>query len=322
MADAKRNTPQSWLLYATHVQFMDAASLRWRAEWGGEDGVETLNGPTVGAGELRSSLSVLPMFRDLQVVRLTHAEEAEDEVLEELARYLAKPSPTTALLVECCEDLSSKKVRKAWAGLRDAFPASKDCSAKSVRAYLGERARAEGFRLSPPAVEALEEWANKDLSLLPGAVELLFLYRAAEKVVEEEDVESLLGAGGTPKLWALQDAFLLGDRAAFLTALAGLERDPEQAPLAFVGMASKQMRHLLALHGLTARGLSRREIDPKQIDSKLFPFQLNGLWTAYPKWPEARVRRALGALYDLDLALKGDPGPAWGQVERRLLALF
>ena len=132
MAETKRSTPQTWLLYATHAQFLDAASRRWRADWGGEDGVETLNGPIVGAGELRSSMSVLPMFRDLQVVRVTHAEEAEDEVLEELTRYLAKPSPTTALLVECCEDLSSKKIRKIWAGLRDAFPASKDCSAKSV----------------------------------------------------------------------------------------------------------------------------------------------------------------------------------------------
>jgi DNA polymerase III delta subunit len=322
MAETKRTTPQRWLLYASHAQFLAGASQRWCAEWGGGDGVETLHGTTVSLGELRSALSVLPMFRDLQVVRLTHAEEAEDEVTDEVARWLAKPSPTTALLVECCEDLSAKRVSKRWANFRDTFPASRDCSAKSVRAYVGERARAEGFRVSPPALEALEEWANRDLSLLPGAVDLLFLYRAVEKVVEEEDVESLLGAGGTPKLWTLQDALLTGDRVAFLDVLAGLERDPDQAPLAFVGMLSKQMRHLLALHGLTARGLSRREIDPKQVDSKLLPFQLGNLFGALPKWPEARVRKTLGVLYELDLAIKGDPGSPWGQVERRLLALF
>lgn len=317
---ADRKTPQRWLLFASHAQFFEGRSRRWCEEWGGEEGAETLNGPTVSAGEMRSALSILPMFRDLQVVRLAHAEEAADEALEELAAWLEKPSPTTALLVECAEDLS-KRPKKLWAALLEAIDA-KDCGAKSARTYVSERARAEGFRVSPGAMEALEEWANKDLSLLPGAVELLFLYRAQEKAVQEEDVGSLLGAGGTPKLWTLQDAFFGRDRRAFAEALAGLESDPEAAPLAFVGMVAKQLRHLLALHGFTAQGLSRREVQPKQLDSRMQPFQLEKLWRALPDWPEPAVRRALGALYDLDLALKGDPGPPWGQVERRLLALI
>lgn len=321
MSDPKRNTPQRWLLFATHVQFMDSASRRWCTEWGGEDGVETLHGTTATAAELRSALSILPMFRDLQVVRLTHAEEADDEVLGELLRWVGKPSPTTALLVECCEDLSGKRLRKLWESILGALD-SLDCSAKSVRTFVAQKARAEGFQVDAGAIEALEEWANRDLSLLPGAVELLFLYRTAEKTVREADVESLLGTGGTPKMWALTDALLKNDRVAFLTVLAGLETDPEQAPLAFVGMAAKQVRYLLALHGLTAQGLSRREIQPKQIDPKIAPFQVNNLFTALPHWPETKVRRAIGCLYDLDLALKGDPGTGWGRVERHLLPLF
>lgn len=321
MSDPKKTTPQRLLLFATHVQFLDSASRRWCGEWGGEDGVETLHGTTATAGELRSALSILPMFRDIQVVRITHAEEAADEVLEELIRWLAKPAPTTALLVECCEDLSSKRIRKVWETIKGLVD-SRDCSAKSLRTFVTQRAKADGFQVEPAALEALEEWANKDLSLLPGAIDLLFLYRAAEKSVREADVESLLGTGGTPKMWALTDALLKNDREAFITTLAGLENDPEQAPLAFVGMAAKQVRHMLTLHGLMAQGLSRREIQPKQVDSKMLPFQMNNLLSALPAWPEPKVRRAIGCLYDLDLALKGDPGTAWGRVERHLLPLF
>jgi DNA polymerase III delta subunit len=87
-------------------------------------------------------------------------------------------------------------------------------------------------------------------------------------------------------------------------------------------MVAKQLRHLLALHGLKVQGLSRREVQPKQLDPRMAPFQLEKLWRALPEWPEPAVRQGLAALYDLDLALKGDPGPPWGQVERRLLGLI
>ncbi len=317
-APVRDKPPRTWLLHATHVQFLEGASRDWCHAWGGEDGVETLQGTTATSAEFLSAVTILPMFRDLQVVRLSHAEGASDELEETLRAYVEKPSPSTALLVEYVGDLA-KRPPKLWAGLLEKVDA-RDCTARSARTYIQERARAEGFKVEASAIAALEEWANKDLALLPGAMELLLLYRAQEKMVQEEDVESLLGTGGTPKLWTLQDALFQRDRKAFLKTLAGLEADPEQAPLAFVGMVARQLRLLLVVHSLLAQGLSRREIAPKQLDPRLQPFQLTALLAVLPGWPETRVREAFDALYRLDLALKGDPGEPWAIVERHLLA--
>ncbi len=317
---AKERLPQNWMLFGTHVRFLEAARDAWIALWGGEDGAEIVHAPEVPAGALLSALNTFPMFRARQVVRLVHAEEASPETLAALSGYLANPSGSTALLIECAMDLS-KRPPSCWAKIMERVK-SKDCTVRSAASFIKQRATVEGFEVEPQAVAALEEWANRDFSLLPGALDLLFLYRAREKHVREEDVESMLGAGGTPKLWALQDFLLKRERSLFLKTLAEIELDPEQAPLAFVGMISKQMRFLLHLRGLMAAGARRSEINPQQLDKYLKPFQLNQLFSALSFWPEADIRAAFDRLYNLDLALKGDPGEPWALVERHLMPCF
>lgn len=316
MAGEKR-LPQNWLIYGTHVRFLDASRDAWIASWGAGGGTEIIHGPEATPALLSSALNTFPMFSECQAIRLVHAEEASPEALEALSIYLGNPSGSTALLIECSLDLSKKAIPKAWEQIK-ANVKSKDCTVKNAASFVRQMAALAGFEVEPRAIAALEEWANGDLSLLPGALDLLFLYRAVEKRVREEDVESLLGAGGTPRLWDLQDALLQKDAASFLKTVAEIEGDPEQAPLAFVGMVSKQMRLLLHLRGLLAAGAQRHEINPRQLDKNLYPFQLNKLFDALPLWPEAHIRATFDNLYNLDLALKGDPGEPWERVERHL----
>ncbi len=314
----KEKLPRNYLIYGSHVRFLEAARDEWIAAWGSGGGVETIHGPGVSPASLSSALNTFPMFSECQVARLVHAEEAGPEALEALSAYLDNPSATTALLIECVMDLSQKRIPAVWEGIKGKVK-SKDCTVKHAAAYVRQAAALAGFNVEPGALEALEEWANGDLSLLPGALDMLFLYRAAEKRVREEDVENLLGAGGTPKMWALQDALLKKDRALFMKTLADIEADPEQAPLAFVGMVAKQMRLLLQLRGVMASGAKRSDITPGQIERNMRSFLLNKLFELLPLWPEASIRSAFENLYSLDLALKGDPGEPWALVERHLM---
>jgi DNA polymerase III delta subunit len=316
MAGEKR-LPQNWLIYGTHVRFLGASRDAWIASWSAGGGAEIIHGTEATPASLSSALNTFPMFSECQAMRLVHAEEASPETLEALSNYLSNPSSSTALLIECAMDLSKTKIPAAWEEIKKLVK-SKDCTVKNAPAFVRQMAASANFEVEPRAIAALEEWANGDLSLLPGALDLLFLYRAAEKRVREEDVESLLGAGGTPRLWDLQDALLQKDAASFLKTVAEIEGDPEQAPLAFVGMVSKQMRFLLHLRGLLAAGAQRHEINPRQLDKNLYPFQLKKLFDALPLWPEAHIRQAFDDLYNLDLALKGDPGEPWERVERHL----
>ncbi len=314
----KEKLPQNYLIYGSHVRFLDGAREEWTAAWNSGGGVEIIHGPDSSPASLSSALNTFPMFSERQVARLVHAEEASPEMMEALSAYLDNPSGTTALLVECVLDLSAKRIPSVWEEIKGKIR-SRDCGVKNAGAFARQAAATAGFEIEPGAAGALEEWANGDLSLLPGALDLLFLYRAGEKRVREQDVENLLGAGGTPKMWTLQDALLKKDRALFVKTLAEIEADPEQAPLAFVGMVAKQMRQLLQLRGIMARGARRSEINPGQIDKNMRPFQLNKLFESLPLWPEADIRAGFENLYSLDLALKGDPGEPWGLVERHLM---
>jgi DNA polymerase III delta subunit len=262
----------------------------------------------------------LPMWTQTHLVRLKQAEGASQELLQELLQYLERPSESTALLVEYAGDLGTKGAPSAWKAVLEKIEA-RDCGPRGARAYVTGRARAEGYALDTDTASALEEWACGDLGKLASAMDLLALYKKDETVSRAEDLESLLGAGGAPRAWDLQDAFLKGDRRVFLQILEGVRRDADVAPLAFLGMLAKQIRAALLFQGHRARGKAAGDIGFKEL----------GFQSTYPaqkvvatagRWPEQRIRRTLGALFELDLALKGDPGEPWTILERGLIKLM
>lgn len=315
--------PQNLLIWAGDARFLDEASTAWVLRWGGADGAANLAAPGLDPGQLSMELNTLPMWSERQVVRLRQTEAASDELLRALARYLDNPAPSTALLVEFTGDLSSNKkkdIPAKWKSLVERMSV-RSCQPGSGREYIVKRLRAEGFAMAPEASAALEEWACGDLGRLVSALDLLCLYRQEEKRISAQDLDALLGTGGTPKEWDLQDAFLAGRKKAFLELLEKVGQDPDSVPLMFVGMVSKQLRSLLLLHGHEAGGISRKDILPKQLGFN-HPFPAQKLLAVADKWPESRVRMALGALFELDLALKRDPGPHWTLVERHLLTMM
>lgn len=315
-----RTWPQNLLLLARDGRFIGAASAQWSAQWGGAEGAALLDAAGLAPSALMAELRSVPMWQERQVVRLRHAEAAAPELLADLAGYLEHPVATTALLVEYEGEMDFRKPPAAWAALLSSVE-WRDLNPKGARSFIQDRARAEGYRVAPEAVRALEEWASGDLGLLASALDLLFLYRIDERSVEAEDLDRLLGAGGTPRQWDLQDAFLEGRRDRFVSLLEGIRRDSAAAPLAFAGMLGKQMRSLLLLHGQLARGRRASDLSPRDVGQG-HPLPLQKLLKVAPRWPEARVRSALGALYELDLALKGEPGEPWSILERHLLHLI
>jgi DNA polymerase III delta subunit len=312
--------PRTLLIWAGDSRLLEAAGQGWTAAWAGEGACVALSGADAEAGRFTMEVSSLPMWSDVQAVRLRQAELASEELLGALGRYLDKPSPSTALLVEYTGDLSEKRAPAAWRALLAKIE-SRSFTPRSPRDFIQKRLKEEGLTMGAQARAALEEWALGDVGRLASALDLLAIYKHGERTVEEEDLEALLGAGGTPKQWDLQDAFMRGDAGKVVTLLRGLSRDPDAAPLAVVGMLAKQMRALLLLHGHVARGRKRREIGFRDLGLQ-HPYPAQKLVDASDGWPEARTRAAIGGLYAVDLALKGQPGEPWDTLERGLLAIL
>lgn len=318
--------PQNFLIWAGDSRFLEDEAKNWVMRWGGADGAVNLSAEGLDPGELAMELNTLPMWSERQVVRLRQAESASDGLLKALERYLEDPAPSAALLVEYVGNLEDKKLPAAWKRLLDKVQV-KSCAPRGSREYISKRLRAEGFTISPDASTALDDWACGDLGRLVSALDLLCLYRLDEKRISVEDLDALLGTGGTPREWDLQDAFLKGDTRTFLDLLGKIAQDPESAPLMFVGMVSKQLRSLMLMHGHEARGVLRKNISPKELGFN-HPFPAQKLMGVAGKWPEPRVRQALGTLFELDLAIKStaatksNPEVLWALVERQLLKLM
>jgi DNA polymerase III delta subunit len=301
---------------------MEREAEAWCARWGEGDGVVSLSGPDITPAILLGELRAVPMFRSVQPVRLRHAEAAGIETLRAVADYLKSPSPSAALLVEVAADLGKRdrhdlKNRALWDELLPAA-AVKSCQPRDVRAYARDRARAEGFRITDEALEALSDWSHDELALVVRALDVLFVFKRDEKVVEAQDLPALLGSGGTPRQWEAVEAWIADDAKALVARLAGLRRDPEAVPLILLGMAAKQVRALLHLHAIRASGRDPKTVPPREIDLN-YPKQVSGLAGRLNAWPEARLRNALDRLFELDLALKGAPGDPWSHVQRILL---
>lgn len=310
--------PRNLILWATDPRMTEREAAAWCRAWGGDEGVLSLSGPDASPATLLRELRSVPMFREVQPVRLRHAEGAGADLLAALDAYLDSPSPSAALLIEASADLS--KPSGVWKSLLGKVP-SRDLRVRSVKAYAEFRARSEGFRLTPEALEGLEEWSQGDPALAARALDLLFLYKADEKVVDGPDLPALLGAGGTPRQWDAVDAFVRGDARTLAGMLAAIRRDPDAVPLAFLGMVAKQVRSLLYLRSAKAAGRNPREVEPRELGFA-HPAPVRRLLENLDRWPEEKIRRALGVLYDLDLCLKGGVRDDWGHVERHLLRIL
>ncbi len=316
----KSAPPQNWLLWATHSRYTRPEAEKWCAFWGGEDGAVSLDASDITPGRFTMEVRSLPLWRELQVVRLRRSEQAGVEVVNSLAAYLESPNATTALLVEYGGAISKAKPAPTWKAILKSVQ-SRNCSPRSVRQVVMERVRSEAFAITPAAVSALEEWACRDTGKAGSAMDLLILYKTEEKKIEAEDLDKLLGTGGAPTVWNLQDAFMEGNRKETARLLLAVERSAATQPIAVVGMLARQMRLLMLLHGYRARGEKDGSVPLTAFKFKQ-TFQLRKLSNLSGKWPEARTRKALSALYDLDLALKGDPGDPWTILEAAMLNLL
>lgn len=327
--------PQTWILYGEDPRFFEEPANRWITRWGGDGGAVSLPAPGLATPSFHTEVNSLPFLKERQVIRLAHLEGASLELMEAVAAYGKNPSPTTALLVEYLGGPPKPKKAPtrtdlALEGLFGSVPA-KECKPKSISGYVGERLATAGFKMGRGAAEAIEEWAARDVARVAAALDLLILYRADERVIQEEDVAALLGAGGSPTRWQLSDAFLVRDARRFRHLLAEVERDPEVqrepsgTAIAFVGMVAKQVRALLVARGVTDAGEGREAVAKALAAEplKMASFAAGKVIEALPRWSEEHIRKALATLFRLDLALKGgaEPAPGWTLVERYLSPL-
>jgi DNA polymerase III delta subunit len=321
-AAGEKNSGSIMLVYASDPRFMDSERKQFIEKWGKDSEITRVSG-NVDPGELTGYFQNRGIFEIVTVLHIVYAEKLSPASAQTLLEFFQKPVKDVAILVEYGGDLSEKnrRLEKVWKEMA-VISGAVNCNPASAKSYILKRVKTEGIKIDDEAMESLEIWANKDLALLPSALDLLCLAAMETKSITSMDVAELLGTGGSPNIFQLQDRFLQRDREGIISTVKKIESDENSAPLAFVSVISKQLHLMMKIHSLVGNDNFLQEIRPDMVDKSLAPWQFEKVKRDIPKWPPEETFSAMNAMTQLDKALKGDPGEPWATVERHLLLIL
>jgi DNA polymerase-3 subunit delta len=229
-------------------------------------------------------------FMGLEGRRLVVVEKGDafvDACSEQLLGYLARPNPTSTLII--CLGGSGSARRKAVRKAVEQAGLVVDCKAPSwneAKRWLREEAGALGKKLTPRAVDALVEAIGPDLPGLHSELEKLAAHAGGEATIAERDVELLVSQVRSRSAFNLADAVGRRDAAQALRLceellLGGESREGIISVLAF------QTRRLWQIKRERARGANEGQIARS---------------TGVPAFAVRRALRVLPGLSDARLA--------------------
>jgi len=267
------------------------------AEFSGlvEEGLDAFNVDRFHGADLKvdtffRAVATLPMMAPKRVVLVMGAErflvpkregKAADEDQERLEAFVAAP-PAHATVVFVCGPLDQRRrLVKQLLAVASLVDCGTIVDAADAARWVKARAAKDGVPLDAGAVRALAERAGPDLIRLRAGLERVALYAMGQAVVTADDVRSAVPAG--PEA---QEDFGIGK---------AIWRNDAAAALRELSLA---------------------------LDAGAVPFMLMGqLRAAAERLPAPRVRRAIEAVFEADLALKSSAGEPRILLERLTLEL-
>jgi len=170
-------------------------------------------------GRLVDEMNAIGLFGGDRLVWIRNAgsEKGISDGLDILARM--PPSPST-LIIEAGDLKKGAALRKAAESSSQAVAIA--CYAddgRALQALIDQELAAEGLRISPAARERLAETIGGDRLASRNELRKLALYCRGKALVEEQDVEEIVGDASAISTDDAVDAILKGDREGFMHAI-------------------------------------------------------------------------------------------------------
>ena len=264
------------------------------------------------AESLGSLLGTPPMMADRRVVVLRDVQAMKKDTRSALERYLARPAPDL-LLVMVAPAGESKRSDDHLRGRSypvEFAPLDDDRLPKWIAHHAKEE---HGATITPEACAMLHSIVGNDLPALAGEIDKLASY-ASGAPIDEDAVAAVVGVRRGETLADLLDRVAQRDAAGALAVLPHVMEQPKMGGVPVVMALTAQMLALGYGASLRAAGTSSRA-----LESEYWKFLKagGGVMTGRPwgdairawvrdveRWNVRAVDRALGLLYDADIALK------------------
>jgi len=274
--------------------------------------VDVRSAPDLDPAELRALVDTPPMMAERRVVVLRGIEglRAKSRAKEELVSYLARPNPTTTLILIQAGD----EAPDAALAARATTVAVDRLPPERVRRWIAHRADRIGLKIAAAAAELLGQATQHDLAAIAQELDKLAALAGAREVTVA-DVTGAVGVRHGETLDDLVSAALerrVADAARLLAPVLA------QSGMSGVRIVSALGTGLVGLAGARAeleRGTAPGRLEPAILQQLIAsrPAGLGGgykdiaaRWARWVKvWSAAELSRAIRTALAADRALKG-----------------
>jgi DNA polymerase III subunit delta len=279
---------------------LEEFSLAPRADTGDADTTPAADGPPIVATALGSAST--PPFgteRRVIVIREVGAMGAADA--DAVARYLADPCPTTALvlvggggripvaLTKAVKAAGGVEVKTSPAKTGDALTSALDGAA---------------VKLTPAAAHRVADWLGDDAGRIPALLDVLRAAYGEDARIDVDDLEPYLGEAGGVAPYHLTGAIDKGDAATALEILHRL-RGTNFHPLQVMAVLHNHYRRILRLDDPTIQG---EQDAVSALGGKVKPYPAGLALRQARLLGSGGLRTAYGHLAKADVDLRGATG--------------
>jgi DNA polymerase-3 subunit delta len=269
-----------------------------------DDALEALRGDETSWARIVDVARTGSLFAARRAVVVRGADALKGDG-EEMVAYLDDPTPDLALILMAAKP---DKRRGIWRTLseRAAVHSAEPLKGRALRAYVVERVKRRGLRLTEEGLYELLERVGQDLQRLHGELEKLEAFAQGQgRPLGADEVSSVLGRGLARPLYRLGDAMAARRPAEVMALMHEILGDGEPPLL----VLSALHRALRTVRG--ARALAQSRVPREEMASRLRvpPFKVNDVLESARRWSEEGLRSALQALDQADRRMKTGAEP-------------
>jgi len=257
-------------------------------------------GPDAELGKVLDVLRSAPFLglKGRKMVVLRDADGFIKSHGEALARYLANPSPTSTLAIQC-EELKGKTKLPPLIRQKGHIVRCAQLSWPEARKWVTNEAEQLGKKLTPRACAALVEATGTNLFKLDNEVQKLANYVGENNTITERDIEEIVPHSRTRSIFDIADAVARADVPHALRLCEHLMLRGEK-PGNIIAILARHMRQIWQVKRLKQSGANAKEI-ARQLNLRDFVVQ-KALQLA--SLSEELIARRLTILADADYELK------------------
>jgi DNA polymerase-3 subunit delta len=273
--------------------------------------------------DIVQTAQTIPMFSQYRFVLVSEADHIKEEEMEELLRYIQKPSPTTCFVL-CAQTLGLwKKYRAEIEKVGKVIECTR-LKGRNLVSWLKNRMAERGKTLSEEAADYLVEVVGDHLHDLDNALEKAFLSVGEKPMIELSDVEGIASEVKISTVFDLMDAI---GHQNLEKALGILEKAMESKTISFrkeeetskkmddpvpllLSMMAKQYRNIWRVKEMVSQ---QEEVAEIAKILRMSPWNVKRLMDQGNHFSESSLREGVLKCHQIDLSIKR------GRVQKDLL---